>query len=90
MERAASTADPHAARQVLTSSMERIRGSLVPGAGENTSDSLLPFTLPFPKCYTCSWDSDTFGNWLFSPSLTASVRPRPEPLASLQLFCTTS
>ncbi|XP_029014362.1 phosphoinositide 3-kinase regulatory subunit 5-like isoform X5 [Betta splendens] len=71
MERAASTADPHAARRALSSSMERIRGSLVPADRTSDPGAVETFTLPFPKCHTCSWENDTFG--VLSDILTSDL-----------------
>ncbi|XP_074511663.1 phosphoinositide 3-kinase regulatory subunit 5-like isoform X2 [Sebastes fasciatus] len=63
METAASTADLSAARQGLRHSMERIRESLaVPAPADGCPDTgaVKTFTLPFPKCHTCSWENDNF------------------------------
>lgn len=64
METAASTADLSTARRVLLQSMERLRESLAgPGPADGCPDTgaVETFTLPLPKCHTCSWENDTLG-----------------------------
>uniref|UniRef100_UPI0037E8953A phosphoinositide 3-kinase regulatory subunit 5-like isoform X1 n=2 Tax=Semicossyphus pulcher TaxID=241346 RepID=UPI0037E8953A len=63
MERAASTADLNAARQALLHSMKRVIESLAvpaPANGRPGKGSVETFTLPLPKCHTCSWENDNF------------------------------
>ncbi|XP_034567365.1 phosphoinositide 3-kinase regulatory subunit 5-like isoform X2 [Notolabrus celidotus] len=61
MERAASTGDLGSARQDLLHSMERLRESLCgPAKNCRGTGSAETFTLPFPKCHTCSWENDNF------------------------------
>ncbi|KAM3598156.1 uncharacterized protein V6R79_014394 [Siganus canaliculatus] len=63
METAASEADPSAARAALQQSVERLRESLsipTPSDGRRHSRAVETFTLPFPKCLSCSWDNDSF------------------------------
>ncbi|XP_042339119.1 phosphoinositide 3-kinase regulatory subunit 5-like, partial [Plectropomus leopardus] len=63
METAASTADLSAARRVLLHSMERLRENVAgPGPADGCPDTgaVETFTLPFPKCHTCSWENDNF------------------------------
>ncbi|CAJ1075736.1 phosphoinositide 3-kinase regulatory subunit 5-like isoform X1 [Xyrichtys novacula] len=61
MERAASTADLSAARRDLLHSMERLKDGLaVPDNKCKDTGSAETFTLPLPKCHTCSWENNNF------------------------------
>ncbi|XP_072225476.1 phosphoinositide 3-kinase regulatory subunit 5-like isoform X1 [Leuresthes tenuis] len=63
MEMATLTADHRTAREGLLHRMERLRESLgVPGPADGctVAGGGETFTLPFPKCHTCSWDNDNF------------------------------
>lgn len=63
MEIAASTADFSTARQGLLNRMKRLRESLaVPVEADDCPDTgtVETFTLPSPKCHTCSWENDNF------------------------------
>ncbi|MEQ2186234.1 hypothetical protein GOODEAATRI_026543, partial [Goodea atripinnis] len=64
METATSVPNNTTAREGLLHSLEKLRESLaVPsrdGCSETGSVEIL--TLPFPKCHTCLWEDDNFGN----------------------------
>ncbi|KAK2833858.1 hypothetical protein Q5P01_017747 [Channa striata] len=63
MESAATAAHVSKARQGLVKSLERLLEGLVgPASADGCSDAraVETFTLPFPRCYTSSWDNKNF------------------------------